>query len=110
MGKQGVQITTSLDSSPSRKVCACPNCVPSRPVPHVLTCIWQAKKAVSYAESSDEDDGEVFAALNVRRSRQRRSRAAVPEEDEDDYEVDEKDLEEADDGTPCPLRRNVRPC
>ncbi|GAB1317668.1 DNA mismatch repair protein msh6 [Madurella fahalii] len=76
VGKQSVQITASLHSSPSRK----------------------AKKVVNYAESSDDDDGEVFAALNARRNRQRRSRAPVPDEDdEDNYEAEEKDLEEVDD-------------
>jgi len=61
--------------------------------------ILQAKKAVSYAESSDEDDA-VFATMKARRSTQRRSRAAVPDEDDEDvYEAEANDVEE-DDGMP----------
>ncbi|KAK3934309.1 putative dna mismatch repair protein msh6 protein [Diplogelasinospora grovesii] len=53
------------DSSPSRK----------------------AKKAVSYAESSDDEDEDVFLSLRNNRTRPRRTRTALPEDDEDDYDV-----------------------
>lgn len=43
------------------------------------------KKTVNYAESSDEDDQDVFEALKVRRSRNR-SRV-VAEDDDDDFEA-----------------------
>ncbi|KAK4234506.1 hypothetical protein C8A03DRAFT_37716 [Achaetomium macrosporum] len=57
-----------------------------------------AKKAVNYAESSDEGDDAVLATLKARRSRQRRSRAAVPdEEDEDTYEAEVNEVEYDDD-------------
>lgn len=60
----------------------------------------QARKAVSYAESSDEDDDAVFATMKARRSTQRRSRAAVPDDDDEDaYEAEVNDVEE-DDGMP----------
>ncbi|KAL2163373.1 hypothetical protein VTH06DRAFT_5430 [Thermothelomyces fergusii] len=58
----------------------------------------KAKKVVNYAESSDEDDDEIFATLKARRSRQRRPRATVADEDDGDtYEADENDVEEDDD-------------
>ncbi|AEO59871.1 hypothetical protein MYCTH_2308482 [Thermothelomyces thermophilus ATCC 42464] len=58
----------------------------------------KAKKTVNYAESSDEDDDEIFATLKARRSRQRRPRATVADEDDGDtYEADENDYEEDDD-------------
>ncbi|KAH7018479.1 muts domain V-domain-containing protein [Microdochium trichocladiopsis] len=43
----------------------------------------KAKKAVNYAESSDDDDQDVFEALKVRRSRHR-SRVAEPDDDDFD--------------------------
>jgi DNA mismatch repair protein MSH6 len=56
---------------------------------------------VNYAESSDEDDGAVFATLKTRRSRQRGSRTAVPDdEDEDTFQADVNELQD-DDGTFC---------
>ncbi len=63
----------------------------------------QAKKAVNYAEWSDEDDAELFAALKARKTRQRRSRAAVPDKDdeEDAYEADANDVAEVDNGISC---------
>ncbi|KAL2151243.1 hypothetical protein VTH82DRAFT_6341 [Thermothelomyces myriococcoides] len=58
----------------------------------------KTKKAVNYAESSDEDDDEVFATLKARRPRQRRPLAqAADEDDGDTYEADENDYEEDDD-------------
>jgi DNA mismatch repair protein MSH6 len=52
---------------------------------------------VSYAESSDEDDDAVFTTMKARRSKQRRPRAAVPDEDEGDtYEAEANDIEEDD--------------
>ena len=58
----------------------------------------QAKKVVSYAESSDEDDEEVFAALKARKTRQRRSRAVPDDDEEDTYEAEANNAEEDDDG------------
>jgi DNA mismatch repair protein MSH6 len=59
---------------------------------------------VDYAESSDEDDEAVFATMKARRFKQRRSRAAVSDEDEEEaYQAEPNDAEE-DDGTllyPC---------
>lgn len=67
--------TTTLPSSPSRKV----------------------KKAVNYAESSDEEDEEFIASLTSRKSRQRRPRAAVIDEgDEDTYEAGANEVDEED--------------
>ena len=77
--------------------------VVSQPSQHsiLLTCILQVKKTVNYAESSGEDDDELFAALKARKPRQRRSRPAVPdEEDEDTYEA-EAAVEEEEDGNSC---------
>ena len=52
---------------------------------------------MSYAESSDEDDDAVFATMKARRSKQRRSRTAVSDEDEGDtYEAEANDVEEDD--------------
>ncbi|KAK4247137.1 muts domain V-domain-containing protein [Corynascus novoguineensis] len=74
--KAVVNVEASLQSSPSRK----------------------AKKVVSYAESSDDDDDEIFATMKARRSKQRRPRATIPDEDDGDtYEVDANDFEEDDD-------------
>ncbi|KAL2131196.1 hypothetical protein VTI74DRAFT_5422 [Chaetomium olivicolor] len=69
-------ITPGLHSSPSRK----------------------AKKVISYAESSDEDDEAIFSRLKSRRGTQRRSRAAVPDEDDEDtYQVEVNEAEDDDD-------------
>jgi DNA mismatch repair protein MSH6 len=68
-------------------------------VRHPLTPTPQAKKPVSYAESSDEDDEDVFTSLNAKRSRQGRRRAAVlDEDDEEDFKVDEAEAGRDDDG------------
>ncbi|KAI0473436.1 DNA mismatch repair protein Msh6 [Xylariaceae sp. FL0804] len=46
----------------------------------------KAKRTVSYAESSEDDDQDVFEAMQASRSRRRsRQRPAVVEEEEDDY-------------------------
>ncbi|KAK4192141.1 putative DNA mismatch repair protein msh6 [Podospora australis] len=67
----------TLASSPSRKV----------------------KKVVNYAESSDEEDEDVFASLNARKAKQRRSRAAIVDDDDDEdvYDAGANDVEEEDD-------------
>lgn len=71
----------------------------------------QAKKAVNYAESSDEEDGDVFAALKARRSRHRRSRATVVDDDDEDaYEDEADDHDEAEDGNSPHLLTGMRVC
>ncbi len=41
---------------------------------------------VSYAESSDEEDGDVFVSMSARQAgRRSRPRATLVEDDEDDY-------------------------
>jgi DNA mismatch repair protein MSH6 len=63
--------------------------------------IWQAKKVVSYAESSDEEDEDVFVALNAKRVRGRsRKQPIIAEDDDDDYEGDQAVVEEEDGKTP----------
>ncbi|KAK1760121.1 muts domain V-domain-containing protein [Echria macrotheca] len=57
----------------------------------------KVKKAVNYAESSDEDE-DPFESMKVRKSRQRRSRTTVPDEDDDDvYEAEPNAPEDEDD-------------
>ncbi|KAH6615735.1 muts domain V-domain-containing protein [Chaetomium sp. MPI-SDFR-AT-0129] len=76
--KPTVSVTdTNLPSSPTRK----------------------AKKVVSYAESSDEDDDDaIFATLKTRRAKQRRSRVAVSDDDDADiYEAEVNEPEDDDD-------------
>ncbi|KAK3385156.1 muts domain V-domain-containing protein [Podospora didyma] len=75
--KPSVKIQPSMASSPSRKT----------------------RKAVSYAESSDDDE-DVFASLKSSRTRQRRPRATIPDDDDDDddvYEAEGNGAEEDDD-------------
>ncbi|RYP66753.1 hypothetical protein DL771_007633 [Monosporascus sp. 5C6A] len=73
--KQAVSAKAAvMDSSPSRK----------------------AKKIVSYAESSDGEDEDVFVAMNAAKSRRRnRQRPRVADVDEDEYDED-KEAEAAD--------------
>lgn len=60
----------------------------------------QVKKTVSYAESSDDEDEDVFQSIRSQRSRPRAARRAVPDDDDDDaYEAEENVVEEEDDGT-----------
>lgn len=70
--------------------------------------LLQVKKVVNYAESSGEDDDELFAALQARKPRHRRSRAAIPddEEDEDTYEAEAVN-EEDENGNSCPPSRDT---
>ena len=69
----------------------------------------QVKKAVNYAESSDEDDDAVFATIKARRSTQRRSRAAVPDDDEEDaYEAEPNDAADDDGISAASLRHESR--
>ncbi|KAL2024975.1 hypothetical protein VTK56DRAFT_3674 [Thermocarpiscus australiensis] len=73
--KRAANAKAGLNSSPSRK----------------------AKKVINYAESSDEDAGELFSRLKTR-ARKGRSRATVPDEDDEDaYEAGANDFEEEDD-------------
>jgi DNA mismatch repair protein MSH6 len=56
---------------------------------------------VSYAESSDEEDEDVFAAMNAKRSRGRNRRvSAMLDDDEDGYNDDDGAAEE-EDGENC---------
>ncbi|KAK3376596.1 muts domain V-domain-containing protein [Lasiosphaeria ovina] len=76
--KQVVSVTASMASSPSRKV----------------------KKVVSYAESSDDEGSDAFVSLRTSRTRQRRSRTAVPDDDDDEedvYEAEDNAVAEDDD-------------
>ncbi|KAK4153972.1 muts domain V-domain-containing protein [Chaetomidium leptoderma] len=75
--KSSISAKANLHSSPSRKT----------------------KKAVNYAESSDEDADAVFATMKTRRSKQQlRSRATVLDEDEEEaYEAVPEDAEDDDD-------------
>ncbi|KAK4124556.1 DNA mismatch repair protein Msh6 [Parathielavia appendiculata] len=58
----------------------------------------KAKKAINYAETSDEDDDGVLATMKARRTKQRRSRAAVLDEDEENaYQAEPNDIEDDDD-------------
>ncbi|KAK4098074.1 DNA mismatch repair protein Msh6 [Parathielavia hyrcaniae] len=79
----------------------------------------KAKKAVNYAESSDEDEDAVFATMKPRRSKQRPSRAAVPDDEDEeeayqaapnDFEDDDDDLADfvASDDSDVPLRSKKR--
>ncbi|KAI1074827.1 DNA mismatch repair protein Msh6 [Whalleya microplaca] len=97
--KQAVPTKAVMDSSPSRKV----------------------KKTVSYAESSDDEDEDVFVAMKASQARRRgRQRSKVVEDDEDDYEEtkdvaldDEEDDEIADfvvsDDSDAPTKKRKRP-
>ncbi|KAI0002351.1 DNA mismatch repair protein Msh6 [Xylariaceae sp. FL0662B] len=96
--EQAVLPKATMDSSPSRKV----------------------KKNVSYAESSDDEDEDVFAATKVSRVRgRRRQRSKVVDDDEDDYEetkdvaLDDEDDEMADfvvsDDSDAPSKKRKRP-
>jgi hypothetical protein len=65
--------------------------------------LYQAKKTVSYAESSDDDDlHEIFAAMESSRPRRhgrQRAKTIVDDEDEDDYkEADGGAADEDEDG------------
>ncbi|KAK4231839.1 putative DNA mismatch repair protein msh6 [Podospora fimiseda] len=74
--KRSTKSKPVLQSSPTRKV----------------------KKVVSYAESSDEDDQDVFASLKSRRPQQRRSQAATLEDDDEDvYDAGANQVEDEDD-------------
>lgn len=85
-------------SSPSRKVSLDPPCdALSRVFTRMLTCsLLQARKAVNYAESSDDDDAFTFGESTKRRRAKRR---AVVEDDEDDYEQPIDSVEQDDDGS-----------
>jgi hypothetical protein len=66
---------------------------------HASLTPLKAKKAVSYAESSDEDE-DPFESMRSQRTRQRRPRPSVPDDDDDDvYEAEDNAVEEEDDGT-----------
>lgn len=66
------------------------------------------KKVVSYAESSDEEDEDVFASLKSRKPRQRRSKTAVSDdEDEDAYDAGVNEVED-DDGK-CSQPIDIKP-
>ncbi len=57
----------------------------------------KAKKEVNYAESSGEEDEDVFVSLRANRTRQRRPRTTVPDDDEDDYQAPEEGQKDDDD-------------
>ena len=57
----------------------------------------QVKKAINYAESSDDEDQDVFATLKAKRARaNNRVRPSVVDDDEDDFDGDNGDPEEED--------------
>lgn len=56
----------------------------------------QARKAVNYAESSDEDDAFTFGESTKRRRAKRRP---VVEDDEDDYDHAVETVEQDEDGS-----------
>lgn len=70
-------------SSPVRKVSLAISILPS--VYEYLPC--QTKKAVNYAESSDEDE-DVFVSMSKTRRRNRSRAVAADDDDDDDYTSD----------------------
>lgn len=87
-------------SSPSRKVSlgSLPPCDASSLVSTWTLTYWllQARKAVNYAESSDDDDAFTFGESTKRRRAKRR---AVVEDDEDNYEQPMDSIEQDEDGS-----------
>lgn len=61
----------------------------------------QIRKAVNYAESDDEDDDPFERITASRARRQGRARAAIVDDDEDEYDAGEA-VDEVDDGTLWP--------
>ena len=62
----------------------------------------QAKKVVSYAESSDEDDDPFTYGASTQARRRNKTRQVVQDDDEDDYGEPDGDVGDAgddDDGT-----------
>ncbi|KAK0648722.1 muts domain V-domain-containing protein [Cercophora newfieldiana] len=58
----------------------------------------KVKKTVSYAESSEDEDDDVFESIRSQRTRQRAPRRTVPDDDDDEaYEAEENAVEEEDD-------------
>ncbi|TPX15307.1 uncharacterized protein E0L32_004584 [Thyridium curvatum] len=75
VNKQSVVAPSAMSSSPIRK----------------------AKKTINYAESSDEDDEDIFVSLKTNQSRRRGRPAIVDDDDGDDYKVEDDDAAPVDD-------------
>jgi hypothetical protein len=67
----------------------------------------QARKAVNYAESSDDDDAFTFGESTKRRRAKRR---AVVEDDEDIYEQPMDSIEQDEDGSYLSQRLHTSQC
>lgn len=95
--KQAAAPASTLPSSPSRKVCSLPPPFCASDADANVPCS-QAKKAVNYAETSDEDE-DPFPAMSTQRSRRRAKTRVAVHDDEDDYEEGADNVEaEEDDG------------